>query len=279
MSIETTTPDDAGEDFAPDTDGDDTDLTWGSGEDPFGPESDLEEHTLSLFEGDEGRLDLDQRRTMVALMKNRYISAAQHPQEWRTLTSDPVTFKSRLNDMFLDLHIDAENEVAHKRQALPEGGGRFPTLLHDIAYNREETLLLVYLRQKYQSEMNAGLEVVILDRDDMIEYVAGYRPSHATDHSGDERRVANAVESLMKAKILLKTPDPARLRVSPVLPVLLPMPRLHELYEWLMAENGTTPDRAGDGRDSADGSEDRLPLDPVTGETGDATTTAGEDRA
>lgn len=201
-------------------------------------EGDLEANSLSLFEGDEGRLSLDQRRTLVALMKNRYISAAQHPNEWRTLIEEPVLIRSRLNDMFLDLHLDPYNEVAHKRQAVPEGGGRaFPTLLHDIAYSREETILLVFLRHRYQSDLAAGHDVVIVDRDDLLQHVTQFRPAHATDRSGDERKVSNAIEALMKAKILLKTGDEARLRISPVLPVLLPEPRLHELWDWLINEN------------------------------------------
>ena len=165
--------------------------------DPFGIDDEgLETTTLSLFEGDEGGLSLDQRRTLVALMKNRYISAASNPAEWRTLVEDPAPIKSRLNDMFLDLHLDRHHEVAFKRQATPEGGGRaFPTLLHDIAYSREETILLVFLRHRFQSDLAAGHEHVIVDRDDLIEHVAHFRPGHATDRSGDERKASNAIES------------------------------------------------------------------------------------
>jgi hypothetical protein len=44
------------------------------------PHGEMDEPTsLSLFEGDEGHLMLDQRRTLVALLKHRYISAALHP--------------------------------------------------------------------------------------------------------------------------------------------------------------------------------------------------------
>jgi len=37
--------------------------------------------------------------------------------------------------------------------------------------------------------------------------------------------------------VLLKTSDPDRFRVSPVIEVLLPVERLAELLEWLVAEN------------------------------------------
>ena len=193
--------------------------------------------SLSLFEGDEGGLSAEQRRTLVLLLKHRYISAALQPTEWQTLLRSQSVLKSRLNDVFLDLHVDLQYEIAFKRQALAEGGERFPTLLHDVAYTREETILLVLLRQRFRSERANGLEIVLVDRDNLVDNVAHFRPEHATDLSGDARRATAAVDSLAKARVLLKTSDPDRFRVSAVIEVLLPVERLRELLEWLSAEN------------------------------------------
>jgi len=193
--------------------------------------------SLSLFEGDEGGLSAEQRRTLVLLLKHRYISAALQPAEWQTLLQSQSLLKSRLNDVFLDLHVDLHYEIAFKRQALAEGGERFPTLLHDVAYSREETILLVLLRQRFRSERANGLEIVLVDRDNMVDNVAHFRPEHATDLSGDARKATAAVDSLAKARVLLKTSDPDRFRISAVIEVLLPVERLLELLEWLRAEN------------------------------------------
>ena len=193
--------------------------------------------SFSLFEGDEGALTVQQRKTLVLLLKHRYISAAGQPTAWRILLESTSLLKSRLNDMFLDLHVDYNYEVAFKRQAMPEGGQSFPTLLHDVAYTREETILLVLLRQRFRSERANGQDIVLVDRDNMQGNVAQFRPEHATDRSGDARRAAGAVESLVKARVLLKTSDPDRFRISPVIEVLLPVERLAELLEWLVAEN------------------------------------------
>ena len=198
---------------------------------------DANSESLSLFEGDDGGLSLDQRKTLVLILKHRYISAAQQPAEWRTLLASTTLLKSRLNDLFLDLHIDHHYEVAFKRQATPEGGDRFPTLLYDAAYTREETILLVLLRQRFRSERANGQELVLVDRDNLLDNVAHFRPEHATDRSGDIRRANGAIDSLVKARVLLKTSDPDRFRVSPVIEVLLPVERLAELLEWLVAEN------------------------------------------
>lgn len=193
--------------------------------------------SFSLFEGDEGGLTVQQRKTLVLLLKQRYISAAGQPTAWRTLLESTHLLKSRLNDLFLDLHVDHHYEVAFKRQALPEGGDRFPTLLHDVAYTREETILLVLLRQRFRSERANGHEIVLVDRENLIDNVGHFRPEHATDRSGDARRAAGAIESLIKARVLLKTSDPDRFRIAPVIEVLLPVERLSELLDWLVAEN------------------------------------------
>ncbi|MGH3905927.1 MAG: DUF4194 domain-containing protein [Pseudonocardiaceae bacterium] len=198
-----------------------------------------EETSVSLFEGDNGGLSLDQRKCLVVILKQRYISNEQHPKEWRALTEDVTAIRSRLNDLFLDLHLDTAYEVAYKYQATPEGEGRFSTLLHDTAYSREETILLVFLRQRFRSERSAGHDIVLVDREELHFYVSHFRPEHATNVAGDQRRVEGAVDSLIKAKILLKTADVDRLRIAPVIEVLLPMERLASLLDWMA---GADPD-------------------------------------
>ena len=111
-----------------------------------------DELSVSLFEGDEGGLDLAQRRVLVTLLKQRFISARTHPRDWEVLVDHERLVRSRLNDLFLELQVDRAREVAWKRQALSETGSRFPTLLHDTSWSREETLVLVHLRTVFQRE-------------------------------------------------------------------------------------------------------------------------------
>lgn len=213
-------------------------------------DAEVEGRSLSLFEGDEGTLTYEQRCTLVFLLKHRYVSAEQHPDEWRTLINAQVQLRSRLNDQFLDLHIDQHAQVAFKRQAVPEGDGRFPTLLHDIAYTREETIMLIFLRQRFRSERAGGTDAVLLDREELLEAVTRFRPPDANDRSGDARKAENAILSLLRCGILLKTADEQRLRIAPVIDVLLPLPRLHELLDTLLTLNGTSPADDTDGVDS-----------------------------
>jgi hypothetical protein len=222
------------------------------GNDPFeGPgaveDAEVEGRSLSLFEGDEGTFTYEQRCALVFLLKHRYISAEQHPAEWRTLIDAQVKLRSRLNDQFLDLHIDPDAQIAFKRQAVPEGEGRFPTLLHDIAHTREETILLIFLRQRFRSERADGADAVLLDREELLDAVTRFRPPDANDRSGDARKVENAILSLQRSGILLRTVDEQRLRIAPVIDVLLPLPRLHELLDTLLTLNGTAPADDTDG--------------------------------
>ena len=214
--------------------------------DPATP--DLDDHTDSIDEfrpeGDEGGLAYEQRRALVHLIKHRYISAEQHPAEWRTVMDACVAIRSRLNDLFLDLHIDTNAQIAFKRQAVPEGEGRFPTLLHDIAHTREETILLIFLRQRFRSERADGADAVLIDREELLDAVAHFRPQDANDRSGDARKVENAIVSLQRSGILLKTSDEQRLRVAPVIEVLLPVARLQELLDTLLTINGASHDAA-----------------------------------
>lgn len=193
--------------------------------------------SIALFSGDAGGLTFDQRRCLVRLLKERYISKDSQPDLWRILIRDEETLRSRLNDLFLVLHIDPESEVAYKRQAVPDDSGkRFPTLLHDTPYNREETILLVHLRERLQRERAAGAEEVLVDAEELLDRVAEFRPADATDIAAEVRRATNAIEALKKAGVLHAKGETDRFSISPVLDSLMPLTRLKELLEWLRAE-------------------------------------------
>lgn len=225
-------------------------------EDGFEPEDDA---SVSLFEGDEGGLEFGQRHALVTLLKQRFISARTHPRDWQVLVEHERVLRSRLNDLFLDLQIDRTREVAWKRQATSETGSRFPTLLYDAAWSREETLVLVHLRDRLRAGLAGGDARVYIDRDDIVEYVASFRPAHATDEAGDEKRARNAVLSIVKAGLLIATAAEDRYEISEAIEPLLPLELLQELLEALRRANGTEvpadedegaglfaePDRAG----------------------------------
>ncbi|WP_202879203.1 DUF4194 domain-containing protein [Nocardioides cynanchi] len=227
--------------------------SMGSGDDAY--LDDLDQSTLALWEGDEGTLDVAARRALVVLLKNRFISAQTHAREWKALLEHRRLIRARLNDLFLDLHLDLDREVAYKRQVVPEGSGRYPTLLYDAPWGREDTILLVFLRTRLRSEQASGADRVFVDREEMLEAITEYRPEHATDAAGDAKRAAKAIETVYKAGLLIGPSTGDRFEVSIAIEVLLPLERLQDLLRWLMDQNGTdpeSPDSEGNSRQGDD---------------------------
>lgn len=222
-----------------------------------GNAEDLQEQTsLAMFEGDVGTLHPDQRRCLHALLKHRYISADRHPELWTVLLRDHDLIKSRLNDLFLDLHLDRDYQVAFKRQAVSETGDRLPTLLREAAHAKEETIVMISLRRRFFAQRQEGDDVVFVDKQALLEEVADQRPEHATHRAMDEKRTIKAIENLNSAGILLRTPDPDRFRISPIIEVLLPIEKLRALLTWFISQN--TP--AGTDQKESDTDQDDLDL-------------------
>ena len=190
------------------------------------PEPDLapdDATSVSLWEGDEGGLEHAQRLALVTLLKSRFVSARTHPRDWTVLVEHERVIRSRLNDLFLELAIDRTREVAWKRQAVSEAGARLPTLLYDAAWSREETLVLVHLRDRLRAGHAGGDTRVYIDRDDVLDHVATFRPAHATDEAGDEKRARNAFTSVVKAGLLIPTASEDRFEISEAVEPLLPV--------------------------------------------------------
>lgn len=216
--------------------------------------------SVSLWEGDEGGLEHAQRLALVTLLKSRFISARTHPRDWTVLVEHERVIRSRLNDLFLELAIDRTREVAWKRQAVSEAGARLPTLLYDAAWSREETLVLVHLRDRLRAGHAGGDARVYIDRDDVLDHVATFRPAHATDEAGDEKRARNAFTSVAKAGLLIPTASEDRFEISEAVEPLLPLELLQQLLEQLREANGGGADANGDDQ-PIDGPTD-VPVEP-----------------
>jgi len=207
---------------------------------PWNSDEPAEDENSPLFEGDLGQLAAEVRRALVVILKRRYVSAERDPDVWRILVENRIALETRLNDMFLQLVVDRDYGVAYKRQAVPDGGGTFPTLLHNAAYSREQTILMVHLRSVFRSGLSDGAEAVFVDSQELVDEVANYLPEGTTNKVDADRAAQRAVEALCKSDILLQTPEPGRYRISPIIEVLLPVGRLQELAESL-SESSAAP--------------------------------------
>lgn len=203
-----------------------------------------------LFDGDTGTLPEHVRDALITLMKRRYISSDTHQREWQIVCDHEPALRTRLHDMYLDLVVDRAYQVAFKRQVTDETGAKYPTLLHDLSYSREETILLVTLRMLLRS--HSGQDAVFVDRAELLDEVANYRPEGTTDRLGGEKAANKAIDNLENADLLLKTEQDDRFRIAPVIEVLLPLRKLKQVLAWLNS----------DGADDLDADED-VPTTPA----------------
>ena len=223
-------------------------------DDLFEPASNAEDETeqtsLAMFEGDTSTLFREQRHCLHALMKHRYISAQRHPDVWAVLMADEAVIKSRLNDLFLDLHVDRDHQIAFKCATASENGEALPSLLRNVSHTKEETIAMVFLRQRFFAQRQEGDDVVFVDRQTILDEVADQRPDQATNRAMDHKRTNNAVDALTTAGVLIKTGDPDRFQISPIIEVLLPIEKLRALWTWLMTRNGADDDTRSSDEDA-----------------------------
>jgi len=220
---------------------------------PVSVEDDHDDTRLTLFEGDDGDLTLDQRRCLVVILKHPVVTDDR--AEWATLVRDPRVIKSRLNDLFLDLVIDRERGIAYKVQIRSGEFGSVPPLLRDAAFTREETILLVVLRQRHLAARGSGLPRAHVDRDELVSAIDSFRPASATDQAGDQKRSAAAVDALVRSGVLSKAGSDDRFVISDVIERMLSVDRLHELHAWLKEQNtpGASRNDASDDIDEENG--------------------------
>ncbi|UOT02375.1 DUF4194 domain-containing protein [Rhodococcus opacus] len=166
------------------------------------------------YPGDTGELDLETRRALVQLLKGPLVTAAKHPEVWRAVIRDERLLRSRLADVFLDLVIDDENELAFTRPA-ETGNANTPTVLRTERLTFMDTVMLLALRQRLL-RAQAG-ERVMVDLDELREQLELYRTAGDTDPAGYAKRINASWKKLDKYSLLTKTSTDDRMEISPVL--------------------------------------------------------------
>lgn len=202
----------------------------------------VESSTVAEFDGDAGGLSPDERRALVVLLKNPFITSESNPREWKTTLASRAAIGQRLNDLYLELAVDLDREVAYKRPVTSGTGARaFPTLLYDAAWKREETALLVFLRVRERSERARGEVQVRVSRGEMLDYLRENRPDSATNKVSDDRRGDRAIDAIKRAGLLVRTDEEGVYRISPAIEPMLPIATLNRLLTWLHERLGEDP--------------------------------------
>lgn len=204
----------------------------------------VEQDLPFLFDGDRGQLPYDARRALTMLLARRFIEAADNPLVWQAILLHQDTLESRFHDMFLELVVDRNYEIAYKVQ-IREDGLNIPILIKDESYRRVETLLLVNLRNTFRQQMTMGGTAAFVDGEDLIDFALSFISPEETNLASRKSEAQAALAQLSREGIVREV-ETGRFRVSPVIEVLLPLERLQELTAWLQENDGLTQNEDAD---------------------------------
>jgi len=191
-----------------------------------------------LFEGDMGELPLDTRRALVQLLSGPSLDERRHSKLWSVLLRDEGVIRRRLADLFLELVIDCDLNVAFTRQA-DSGDLEIPKLLRRAQLTFIDSVLLLFLRQQLAQAASHG-ERAVVSKTDIIENLKPFDRSGNTDKAGFDKRVFASIEKVKKFNILQKIrASDDRFEVSPTLKLLFSaeeIQSLTELYKKITAD-------------------------------------------
>ncbi|WP_186447034.1 DUF4194 domain-containing protein [Mycolicibacterium porcinum] len=190
------------------------------------------ESARPLFNGDGGGLTLPQRVALIKLVKQPYLSAAEHPEDWATLVASRPVITHRLHDLLLDLRVDAASKVAYKVAAALTDDVAAPSLLRKTRWTANQTALLVVLRQRLRLRATPS-DPVFVDFEELVAAMTTLLPAHV-DESRPKTVTKAAVESLGNLGVVKSAPgSDDRYWINPVLESLLPINKLRQLLDAL----------------------------------------------
>lgn len=173
----------------------------------------------TLFRGDCGELALETRRALVQLLAGPSLDGRRHPKLWPILVRDEAVIRRRLAELFLELVIDRDVQVAFTRQADP-GDLDVPILLRRAQLTFIDSILLLHLRQRLTQADSQGDRAVV-STDDITEFLSLYERAANTDRAGFVKRVHASIEKIKKHSILQKIrSSEERFEISPTLKLL-----------------------------------------------------------
>lgn len=189
----------------------------------------VEEHKEeAIFLGDTGSLPIDTRRVLVQLLLGPSVDARRQTKLWPVLLRDETVIRSRMHELFLEVVIDHEQQVAFTRQVTSEEL-EVPILLRKASLTFLETALLLFLRQRL-TQADAEGERAVVSLSDMQEHLGVFERDNNPDHAKFGRQVVNAVDKAKKLSLLqrIRSSD-ERYEVAPTLKLLFSAEEIQQL--------------------------------------------------
>ncbi len=180
------------------------------------------------FAGDTGQLPLLTRRVLVQLLLGPSIDATRQRRLWPILLRDQLVLRSRLHELFLELVIDHEQQVAFTRQVLAEDIDA-PILLRKSNLTFLETVLVLFLRQRLTEAETQG-ERAVVSAEEMQEHLGVFERTANPDHARFGRQILSAIEKAKRLSLLRAlTGAEKRFEVSPTLKLLFSAEQIQAL--------------------------------------------------
>jgi hypothetical protein len=208
---------------------------------------------VKLFAGDSGELEQETRRVLVQLLAGPSLDGRRHPKLWPVLVRDEALIRRRLSELFLDLVMDADLQVAFTRQA-DAGDLETPVLLRRAQLTFLDSIMLLHLRQRL-TQADAQGERAVISVDEIVEHMSVYERSTNTDRAGFNKRIQASIEKIKTHSILQKIRSSEdRFEISPTLKLLFSAEAIQALtrtYQRMAAGEAVTPAPISDPDDEA----------------------------
>jgi hypothetical protein len=208
----------------------------------------LERKESAAFLGDTGSLPVDTRRVLVQLLLGPSVDAHRQSKLWPVLLRDEAIIRSRMHELFLEVVIDHEQQVAFTRQVASEEL-EVPILLRKASLTFLETALLLFLRQRL-TQADAQGERAVVSLSDMQEHLGVFERDNNPDHARFGRQVVNAVDKAKKLSLLQRIRgSDERYEVAPTLKLLFSAEEIEQLTR-TYAQLAQAPQRTDEPDDS-----------------------------
>ena len=205
----------------------------------------------ALFNGDYGELPLDTRRALVQLLSGPSLDEHRHSKLWPVLLRDETVIRKYLSELFLELVIDRDLQVAFTRQA-DTGDLEIPKLLRRSQLTFMDSILLLYLRQQLAHAQTQG-ERAVVSKNDIVEHLGMYEKTGNTDKAGFDKRICASIEKMKKHYILQKIrSSDDRFEVSPALKLLFSAEEVQELNKLYKNMDAAPSLEGGNSRESGE---------------------------
>ncbi|WP_347041261.1 DUF4194 domain-containing protein [Brachybacterium nesterenkovii] len=192
-----------------------------------------------------GSLVDDSRRVLVALLQGPFLDGRKDHARYAQLLRDRSAIEQRLADLFLELVVDDDAQVAFVRQS--EDDADAPKLLRRLTgMNRLDSVMLLVLRQMLLTQSSRGQRAVVSERD-IEQALAAYRRTSSTDEAGFAKEIRASIAKLQRAGLLDEQGD--SYEVSPVLRLMIDPDTAREFIR-LYREAGVELDDSGDAEDA-----------------------------